>query len=502
MKHCNITRRHVGDRSYVCKLALTLLGVSGISDASAVCFVNASATGANSGSSWVDAYTDLQSALGDPSCNETWVARGVYKPSSTMDATATFTITSGMAVYGGFAGIEFDRNARLPDSNPTILSGDLADDDANAGTTNIDESTDDIRGLNSYRVVTMNGTTPIEFETVLDGFMITGGDTSGGASPLNGAGLYCNGSGAGAECSPRLANLMFSGNRSGANGGAICNDGSNGGASRPTIEHSRFVGNLAAASGGAIFNFGKGGESSPLIYASVFDGNDAGDFAALTGGGGAVSNSGDFGASSPFIEATTFHANRAALNGGAVLNSGFHGVNGPRFVNVTFNDNTAENGGAVLNTYGSPYFNNTTFSGNTVNNTGGAMFNGASAHITISNSIFWMDFARDAGSDEIGSALTSASTTIDHSVIERGCPTDVSCTTISDTDPLLETIAYSYGALVMLPAIGSSAIDNGNDATCAEFDQRGFTRPQGAHCDIGAVERRFPSEDLPVPGGF
>jgi hypothetical protein len=502
MKHCNITRRPFGDRLHVCKLALALLGVSGISDASAVCFVNASAAGANSGSSWADAYTDLQSALGDPSCNETWVARGVYKPSSTMDATATFSIASGAAIYGGFAGIESDRNARAPESNPTILSGDLAEDDVNAGKTNIDESTDDIVGVNSYRVVTMNGSTPIGAGTVLDGFVITGGDAPGGVTSLNGAGLYCNGSGAGAECSPTLANLVFSGNRSGANGGAICNDGSNGGASRPTIENSHFVGNLAAASGGAIFNFGKGGEASPQIHSSVFDSNYAGDFAALTGGGGAISNSGDFGASSPIIEATTFRANHAALSGGAVVNSGFHGVSGPRFVNVTFSENTAENGGAVINTYGSPYFDNVTSSGNIANNTGGTMFNGASAHITISNSILWMDFAGDAGSDEIGSALTSATTTVDHSVIERGCPMDVSCTTISDTDPLLETIAYSYGALVMLPAIGSSAIDNGNDATCAEFDQRGFTRPQGAHCDIGAVERRFPSEDLPVPGDF
>ncbi|MBE3067867.1 MAG: hypothetical protein IMZ73_10660, partial [Chloroflexi bacterium] len=35
---------------------------------------------------------------------------------------------------------------------------------------------------------------------------------------------------------------------------------------------------------------------------------------------------------------------------------------------------------------------------------------------------------------------------------------------------------------------GSSAIDTGNDATCAGTDQRGIARPQGAHCDIGAFE--------------
>ena len=32
--------------------------------------------------------------------------------------------------------------------------------------------------------------------------------------------------------------------------------------------------------------------------------------------------------------------------------------------------------------------------------------------------------------------------------------------------------------------------DAGDDATCPSTDQRGITRPQGAHCDIGAYESR------------
>lgn len=502
MNSCNEIR--LRKRVYNRALLLALLTAGGLTDASAVCFVNASATGMNTGASWTDAYSDLQSALGDETCTEVWVAKGVYKPTSVAaDVNASFVIKSGAAIYGGFVGNELDRDARSPASYTTILSGDIAADDANALGTDVDESTDDIRGANSFRVVTIDGTAlPVYADTTLDGFTITGADTSHGPAPLDGAGLYCNGSGSGAECSPTLANLIFSGNRSGANGGAICNDGSSGGKSNPTIENSRFVGNRAAASGGAIFDFGKAGESSPHIESSVFQGNYAGDFAAVTGGGGAISNSGDFGASSPLIETTTFLGNRAAISGGAVMNSGYHGVSAPIFINVTFTENAAQNGGAVVNTYSTPSFNNVTSSGNIANSVGGTMFNGASAHITISNSILWMDFAGDAGTDEIGSASTSATSTVDHSVIERGCPVDVSCTAVSDTDPLLEPVAYSYGALVLLPAIGSSAIDSGNDATCSEVDQRGFVRPQGKHCDIGAVERRFPSEDLPAPAGF
>ena len=43
-------------------------------------YVNASATGANNGTSWTDAYTDLQDAL-DNNCagvTEIWVAAGTY----------------------------------------------------------------------------------------------------------------------------------------------------------------------------------------------------------------------------------------------------------------------------------------------------------------------------------------------------------------------------------------------------------------------------------------
>ena len=40
----------------------------------------------------------------------------------------------------------------------------------------------------------------------------------------------------------------------------------------------------------------------------------------------------------------------------------------------------------------------------------------------------------------------------------------------------------------LLLGFGSSAIDTGLDASCPNIDQRGMTRPQGPHCEIGAVE--------------
>ena len=46
------------------------------------------------------------------------------------------------------------------------------------------------------------------------------------------------------------------------------------------------------------------------------------------------------------------------------------------------------------------------------------------------------------------------------------------------------------GGLTLTHALqpGSPAIDTADDALCPSTDQRGVTRPQGTHCDIGAYE--------------
>jgi len=75
-------------------------------------YVDASATGANDGSSWMDAYWYLQDALADAqSGDDILVAEGVYKPdedtanpTGTGDRTATFHLKNGVAIYGGFGG--------------------------------------------------------------------------------------------------------------------------------------------------------------------------------------------------------------------------------------------------------------------------------------------------------------------------------------------------------------------------------------------------------------
>src|SRR5262249_48040230 len=62
------------------------------------------------GLSWVGAHQSLQTALAaaQPG-DEIWVAAGIYKPSDSLDRTVSFALKSGVAIYGGFSGVESSR---------------------------------------------------------------------------------------------------------------------------------------------------------------------------------------------------------------------------------------------------------------------------------------------------------------------------------------------------------------------------------------------------------
>ncbi|MFQ5495747.1 MAG: WD40/YVTN/BNR-like repeat-containing protein, partial [Phycisphaerae bacterium] len=130
-----------------------------------VLYVNVDATGMQNGTTWADAYVDLQSALNtaaasSDSVGEIWVAQGMYRPDiAGGDREASFELVSGVVLYGGFAGGEDTLDERDPEKNPTTLSGDLNDDDI--GFEN--------RSDNSYHVVTAMD---VDDTAVLDGFIV------------------------------------------------------------------------------------------------------------------------------------------------------------------------------------------------------------------------------------------------------------------------------------------------------------------------------------------
>jgi predicted outer membrane repeat protein len=557
-------------------LLFTALALVGVSQAHAVCFVNAKAMGSNTGTSWIDAYTDLNSALTDTRCGEIWVTQGVYTPTKGPDRTATFKVMPGQSVYGGFAGTEDSRDKRDFTTNVSVLSGDIDQNDANVATTQIDLTQADLNGSNSYNVVTMDGVSgaSIGAATVLDGFTITGGDAQPSYASLpGGGGLICSGSGAGHACNPTLSNLTFKGNRATHGlGGALLLDGSYAGESSPILSHVTFSGNEGFEGGAIYANAQYSGRVSPIISGATFSQNSAYD------SGGAMSvNASQKGTSLLTISASIFDSNSCRHSGGAVSSvSDYYGnstlqisdsllsrnvtstdfgsggavsagaysgdsavsINRTTFdenqsieggaldcegqgyttctmnvTNSTFTNNTAQGGGAVfvsaqIDASSDVEINNSTFSGNHAvsgaswDGSGGAVAdiaNTGSGQLQISNSIFWND---DSSTDE-EVQIVDAIATMKNDVVTGGCPTGSACTGTSDEDPLLESLGFHWGPTpVMRPGFGGSAIDAGDDASCELVDQRNFARPQGKHCDIGAVEMRQPSDDIVYPGGF
>lgn len=494
----------------------------------ATCYVDASAAGANDGTTWTNAYTDLQGALNNfATCTEVWVAAGTYKPTGGTDRTISFNVRPGIKVYGGFAGGETSLGARDPAVNLTTLSGDIG--------TSADASD------NSYHVMLMDGTTgtPITATTVLDGFTVTAGNANAAYPYSYGGGLYCDGQGTGNACSPTLANLVFSANEA-SFGGAMVNRGYAGGTSSPSLSNVAFSGNNAGGIGGAMFNIAEGGgTSSPILTNVSFSDNSAGNF------GGAMYNgsSGDGSTSSPVLTSVTFSNDRATNSGGALMNAAEDGgTSSPVLTNVTFSGNFASSGGAMDDiVFGvgdevSPALTNVTFTGNDAG-TGGAMSNsgneggvirpvltnvtfsgnsagdgnavyndgedGAVIDTVLTNVILWRDSALPVV-PEILNFGTSASVTIDHGVYQGGCPVDPSftCTNIVTADPRLGPLQNNGGVTqTLLPGTGSSAIDAGTASGAPATDQRGVPRPQIAGFDIGAVEVR-PGEvasAAPVP---
>ncbi len=129
-------RRH--RRAGACSAAVATLAVlaaltslPGRTRAQDIRYVDAMAAGSGAGTSWVDAFTDLQAALdvaldGD----ELRLAGGTYTPTQLVVASdprsATFVVTHGLRFLGGYAGAAGpDPDARDPVLHETVLSGNL-----------------------------------------------------------------------------------------------------------------------------------------------------------------------------------------------------------------------------------------------------------------------------------------------------------------------------------------------------------------------------------------
>src|SRR5262245_43265350 len=91
---------------------LLLLAVLPARPARAATIVYVKPGGMGNGSSWASA-ANLQPALTTAVAGtEIWAAKGTYEPTAGMDQYVSFTLKSGVAIYGGFAGNETQRTQR------------------------------------------------------------------------------------------------------------------------------------------------------------------------------------------------------------------------------------------------------------------------------------------------------------------------------------------------------------------------------------------------------
>ena len=204
-----------------------------------VIYVDQAASGSNSGTSWANAYTSLQSALNAAVSEEQiWVAKGTYKPSSAYDLTNTsryyhFRMKDGVTIYGGFAGTEAVKSQRtdfaVGGTNETILSGDIGVPDDNSD--------------NCYHIFYHPDSYGLTSSAILNGFTIKYGYADGTGTELRGGGMHN-----GTENNPTIDQCSFLNNFA-TYGGGIYNI-----TCSPTISNCLFSANTATQWGGGIYN--------------------------------------------------------------------------------------------------------------------------------------------------------------------------------------------------------------------------------------------------------
>lgn len=490
-----------------------VISTSTIHVAPLVLYIDFRATaGAQTGTDWANAITDLAVALGGAIPGQTLcVATGTYLPTHDGDRGASFLLKNDVSLYGGYAGLSDIAHPDVRDfgAHPSVLSGDIGV---------LGDATD-----NSYHVVDGSHTVAT---AVLNGFTVTAGNADGvGSAPDSGGGLNIS------YGSPTIINCTFTANYAETYGGALyCSPGS-----QPLVKDSVFTANSAGFRGGAVYNdtcsptylacsfsdnnAGVGGAlcnnaASPSVTRCIFTGNVASVFGGgiindsssptisdcsffanrATGtqyGGGAIGNKYY---SSPLITGCVFVANSAPNSGGAIYND----FCSPTIVNCLFVANSTTSaasttgGGAILCTVSAtPTIANCTFTSNNSASYGGAVYIYYPAAPTITNAVFWGDSARTG--NEIYNSAPNPPVITTYSLVQGG----YAGTGNISADPRFYrspspgpdntwgTADDDYGDLRLLP--GSPCIDTGSNAAI----------PAGVTTDLAGNPRTF---DFPGVG--
>jgi hypothetical protein len=265
------------------------------------------------------------------------------------------------------------------------------------------------------------------------------------------------------QASATILNSFLTSNDAGSNnGGAIYNIGT------LVIDNSTLGSNLTDDKGGAVFNNG----GTVTITNSTLISNQAFEGGAIFHVGGTVT-----------VENSAIRSNTATDDGGGIhIDVGTITVN-----NSTFYDNRAAGGGGIYMRGDFLTITNATFNRNR-SDTGGALWNFL-GQTRIKNTIL----ANSRNTNDTNSSLNcdgpAAISDGRNIVSDNTCvPSPSAVGDLLSTDPKLELFLNDNGgpSRTFMLEPDSPAIDYG--LGCPATDQRGYPRPIGLACDVGAVE--------------
>jgi uncharacterized repeat protein (TIGR01451 family) len=331
------------------------------------------------------------------------------------------------------------------------------------------------------------------------GTLTLAGDVlTGNMAPGNGGGLHDASSGQLTITATTVSNNIvcdFSGDSS-IFGGGISSTSTG----AVTIDSSTISGNANDASAAASANLADGGGLSESGGATLTLTNTSVSGNSTVGQGGGISGDG----SGHFnMFADLINGNTASGRGG-----GFEDFNDDTdtFVNVTVAGNTASDGGGIDSGCGTDTIRFSTITGNTATGFGGNLSGGECPGITLDDTIVAGGTANGGlGGANCGgpTGFTSNGYNLFDDTADNGAQCGANGTTdIVKADPKLGPLqnnggpTETVGLLAGSPAIDAANPDAANstcttetkNATGTAVDQRGFPRPQGAACDIGAFE--------------
>ncbi|MBL7942069.1 MAG: hypothetical protein JNM00_04850 [Flavobacteriales bacterium] len=314
-------------------------------------YVDASATGANDGTSWENAFKSFTLAQdivleGD----SIWVAGGTYfaTPNNANNAarSSSFTVDeSNIKIFGGFEGWEEQIDERIAGENETILSGD--------------NGVPGSPGDNLYHVFITSTADYTYFDR------ITFADGNANGSPVLdqdlGGGVWLAKDGGGSGKSTVFNQCTFRNNHTTGEGGGV-------------YLHDHMSGELPVRFLDCVFELNSADKGGGLYVLADSDNNQYNADASI------------------LIENCSFLNNASTLLGGGIyLEATGNGEAELLFDSCLFVGNTAtENGGALYQKIGGEawmdnVFSNCTFTGNSSGEKGGAVYTYATADNTSAN---------------------------------------------------------------------------------------------------------------------